>query len=281
MNIEAIKFVDSPDFRHHGADGLILGPVDVGPAPVVQSREKSGMNWFLGAEMLPVLSREREVYWFRRMNYLKFKAVVAGSDDDTPEAAELVGKLLAQAADARNLLISSNLRLVVWVIKRLPRLGLSFSELMSEGNTALWRAVELFDYSLGFKFSSYAIRAIKIKLRGAYVKERRHRARFHPFEDLHPNDESPVLWADPRCLVDDERLNRQHKAILGDLLACLPVRERQIVSARFGVAGCDDGQTFGQIGESAGVTGERIRQIECRALRRLRQAAVGVDIPGF
>ena len=113
---------------------------------------------------MPLLSPEEELRLFRRYNYCKFQADVLRRDlgpyqNPTP-LIEKIESLLSEATESKNAIIRANLRLVVGIARRHigPQAGLL--ELISDGNISLMRAVEKFDYSRRYRFSTYATWAI-------------------------------------------------------------------------------------------------------------------------
>jgi len=236
---------------------------------------------------------------------------------------------------ARVHLIQANLRLVVSVAKKYVGRGLSFLDLIQEGNIGLMKATDKFDYHRGFKFSTYATwwirqaitRAISDQSRTIRlpvhvgetinrVKKTSHRlqqilereptheeiakamcvtvAKVRQMQDVsrHPMSlESPVGSDGDAFLgdfVEDEgmpaplelasqEMLRDH---LVEALDRLSERERRIVVMRYGL---DDGQfrTLEEVGRDFGITRERIRQIEAKALRKLRQPETMAPLHGY
>src|SRR5690606_3874059 len=112
----------------------------------------------------PLLSAEQEVYLFRKMNYLKYKASRLRSQLDPhrprPELIDQIEALYEEVVATKNQIIRANLRLVVSLAKSRVSDSHDFYTLISDGNMSLMRAVEKFDYSRGFKFSTYATWAV-------------------------------------------------------------------------------------------------------------------------
>ena len=236
-------------------------------------------------------------------------------------------KAVRAGEEARLTFIQANLRLVVSVAKRCDGHGVALLDLIQEGNVGLMRAVDKFDHTKGFKFSTYATWWIRQSI-GREVDDtsRAIRVPSHVREQYSLIDQSTakLLEALARLPTPDEvaedtgisaariTLVRQHRRAiaslsaplhedsdtqLGDLvedvdaiapfdataaalerqalqfqMSRLNNRERLVLSARFGLG--DSPQTLAELGDSYELTRERIRQIEARALSKLRHPAV-------
>ena len=112
----------------------------------------------------PLLTREQEQHLFRKYNYLKYLASQLREELDLENPAESkldeIDLLYQQVEETRNKIIQANLRLVVAVAKKRVNEPGELHDLVSDGNMSLLRAIEKFDYSLGFKFSTYGTWAI-------------------------------------------------------------------------------------------------------------------------
>ena len=219
-----------------------------------------------------LLSKDEEQYYFRRMNWLKFRAAATRGRLDRKRATlrqiERIEHLLAEADAVKGILITSNLRLVVSIAKKFVDASWTFDELVSEGNVALMRAVEKFNFALGNRFSTYATYAIqrhffRLSHRGRQLRKRfvtddealRDRAEDAPATEYRSTEQIDVL-----------------KGLFKQFLVDLEPRERQIVVARFGFDGKPP-RTFRELGSQMGVCKERIRQIQGRAMDKLRSMA--------
>ncbi len=282
-----------------------------------------------------LLTMQEEVWLARRMERAKIAeelllGTVLGPDERKAlDADKLDGDL------ARAHLIRANLRLVVSVAKKYVGRGLSFLDLIQEGNIGLMKATDKFDYKRGYKFSTYATwwirqaitRAISDQSRTIRlpvhvgetinrVKKTSHRlqqilereptreeiARAMDVPDdkvrqvmdvsRHPVTlEAPVGQDGDAFLgdfIEDESMphplelasQELLKSQICDALSKLTERERKIIVLRFGL---EDGRfrTLEEVGREFGITRERIRQIEAKALRKLRHPSYSRKLRGY
>ncbi len=243
------------------------------------------------------------------------------SAEAEPEPAEEDGD-----EEAKKKLIESNLRLVMSITRNYTKAGVPLLDLIQEGNLGLIRAVEKFDYRLGYKLSTYATwwirqavtraladqgRTIRLPVHVAEQVRRVMRARRNvsqklsreptlaelakesglteaKVKDLLALVEDPISLETPvgdgesiyGDLIEDENTElpevttaeRMRSAELAEALKHLKPRMRHVLARRFGLAGTPP-QTLEEVGQDLGITRERVRQLESRALRELRQVA--------
>ena len=281
---QPIEFMFHASFEAPDADDVILSPAPQSPEKHSTFRAPPGLPPYLAQlYSIPLLSKEQEAHHFRKMNYLKFKAARLRDQLDVSRAKtrvmDQIERCLDEAVEVKNLLIRSNLRLVVSIAKKHVKPNGNFFEMVSDGNISLIRAIEKFDYSRGFKFSTYATWAIMKNYARSIPAEHNLLDRYRT-----GSDEFFMSSPDQRSDQFEQELvnHRQHEAII-QILNRLDERERNIIMYRFGLNQDTEPQTLEQLGGRFGVTKERIRQLESRALDKLRKIAVEekLDIPGI
>ena len=240
------------------------------------------------------------------------------------EEGELAERIVNGDDEARDRLITANMRLVVSIAKHYVGRGMPLLDLIQEGYSGLIKAVEKFDYTKGFKFSTYATWWIRQSITRAIADQARTiRIPVHMVETisrvkkaqnklLHENGHEPTIdevaqelnmpsdrvreiiriAQDPVSL--EAPVGEEEDSYLGDFipdedapapidtamqavfkdelnkaLNTLPEREREVLKFRYGV-GYDRSHTLEEVGRQFKVTRERIRQIEAKALRKLR-----------
>jgi RNA polymerase sigma factor (sigma-70 family) len=281
---QPIEFMYHASFEAPDADQVILTAAPQSPEKHSAFRAPPGLPPYLAQlYSIPLLSKEQEAYHFRKMNYLKFKAARLRDQLDVSRAKtrvmDQIERCLDEAVEVKNLLIRSNLRLVVSIAKKHVKPNGNFFEMVSDGNISLIRAIEKFDYSRGFKFSTYATWAIMKNYARSIPAE-------HNLLDRYRTGSEEFFMSSPDQRSDQfeqELVNhRQHEAII-QILNRLDERERNIIMFRFGLNQDTEPQTLEQLGGRFGVTKERIRQLESRALDKLRKIALEekLDIPGI
>jgi len=269
-----LDFIGNPAFGRADMEKTALAPTPViDPAPK-KARLPSGLPPYLASLYeVPLLTREQEAHLFRKFNYLKYRASKLREGLDPSRAKSTVmdeiERLYEQAVAIKNEIVRANVRLVVSIAKRHVGPADNFFELVSDGNMSLIRAVEKFDYARGNKFSTYASWAIMKNFARTIPDEHRRRDRFRT-----SHLEMFSATEDARTdQYEQESAQLQREKQVGRILERLDEREQKIIISRFGLDHGHEPLTLKEVGAEMGVTKERIRQIEARALNKLRLAA--------
>ena len=229
---------------------------------------------------MPLLNKEQEQHLFRKFNYLKFRAAKlleamkldSGRIDSNAlrtQDLDQVEEFMKRATAIKDLLINCNMRLVVSIAKRHSAQTDNFFELLSDGNMSLIRAVEKFDYFRGNKFSTYASWAIMKNFARSIPEEKNRRERY-------VTGKEEIFEAAPDIRTDErELLSTAEQATfkVNRLLEYLEPREREIIRMRAGFDEASGAMTLEKIGEKLGITKERVRQLNVRAMKKLRSIA--------
>ena len=269
-----LDFIPNPRFGRKGADKACLGPTPEPETPPRKGRRPADLPAYLASLYeVPLLTREQEAHLFRKYNYLKYKASKLRDRLDLarPKAALMdeIERLWEQAIELKNALSRANLRLVVSLAKKRMTPAHSFFELVSDGNVSLMKAIEKFDFARGNKFSTYATWAIVKNYARTIPGEYKHKDRFRTSHDelfaaAEEHRANPALR---------EAAQAEREMSIRKILRRLDEREQRIVISRFGLDHSKEPLTLKEVGAEMGVTKERVRQIEVRALNKLREAA--------
>ncbi|MDE7042452.1 MAG: RNA polymerase sigma factor RpoD [Oscillospiraceae bacterium] len=287
---------------------------------------------------VPLLSPEEEIDLAQKMsdgNHAQERLDSAGEDGLSAEEMAQLKVQLKAGEKAKQKLAEANLRLVVSIAKRYVGRGMLFLDLIQEGNLGLIKAVEKFDYTKGYKFSTYATWWIRQAITRAIADQARTiRIPVHMVETINKvirvsrqllqelgHDPSPEEIADEMAMpvdkvreilkiaqepvsletpigeeedshlgdfIPDEGASEPSEAAsftllkeqLVDVLGTLTPREEKVLKLRFGI---EDGRTrtLEEVGKEFNVTRERIRQIEAKALRKLRHPSRSKKLKDF
>jgi RNA polymerase sigma factor (sigma-70 family) len=270
---ENYAFMESPVFKQRGIEKELFN-FEVEPAlPLTswyQPTREEIADQLKGTPQL--MKAPEEKLMFLRFNYCKYRLTKLQKkllkDGIDKETAEQFLEWHRRFEHFREYLVRTNLALVLAMAKR-TRLGdTDFAEIVSEGNMALLRAVDKFNVERGFKFSTYACRAILKAFSRTAMKSSRHKSRF-PVEfepDLEKSD-----WTDRKRDQVEEDCVDELKQIVDRNLAELSDVEQTVIRRRFNWQQQEENPlTLEEVGKIIGVTKERVRQIQNKALIKIR-----------
>ncbi len=273
-----IDFIPNPEFR---CEGLYdTGFVDATLAELEASSNgpadlPSHLRRMCDSELL---SQEQETALFREMNYLKFRANALRSrinlENVDSRSIEAIDRLLLRSQTIRDRIIQANTRLVMSIVKKFVTPQQSFDDMLSDGIYTLMQAVEKFDYDRGFRFSTYAYRSIARNAYRAVTTARAEQARFtrdadewafEQEDDQSASSMTEGVWSNLRDLMS---------SMLGEL----DRRERFIIRSRYALGAHRKVRTFQSLADKLGVSKERVRQLEQRAMSKLRAMAAEYEM---
>lgn len=279
-----IEYIANENFRNDESEAAILGTVLLGTGLTEEPKSKSVKLSDLPTHLVRLcetrlLTPEEEKILFQRMNYLRFRADSLRQSIVIPTATEwqlIQIEGLMKAADwYRDLIVKSNMRLVISIVKKFVNTSNVFDDLLSDGIMALLRAVDKFDFQLGFRFSTYATQVVRRNAyRNVMLKQK------EKLKVTASIQESGIDVSDDRS-ESSMSINRWNdlRSRLGVMLDHLDRREKLIVRARFSLGGHRNVQTLQRLADKLGVSKERIRQLEKRALEKLRGMAINTPLP--
>lgn len=235
-----------------------------------------------GRSLLPVpdylLSADQERRLFLAMNDSKCRANALRSRLDPGKPSQSlvheIERFLHAADRVRTRLCECNLRLVLSIARKLSNSQAHFEELVSDGLPILMRCVELFDASRGYRFSTYVTHSVQRHLYRVIHRSQKQRQRFTATDD-------EILRNVPETTDDRPQRMVDHAAIVAEILnnaeAQLDSREQLIIHRRFGLDG-DATQTLRQIAGELGISKERVRQLQLRAMDKLQDVALSISM---
>lgn len=278
-----VDYIPNPEYLSAGAEEELFGP---GAPTVLTPQWKPSQRFEDSQDEVETpqpraanLSRQDEAVLFKRYNCARHHLAALMEKQTRCFAGSRVPEILMwhrRGLENRTALAEANMALVVAMAKRTRSNSVDFGELVSEGNMVLLRAVDKFDFSRGFRFSTYACTAILRAFGRLAAVDGTYRKRFPTNSELERDlgDESKGQHAYQRelALKDLRREMILNRAGLTDV-------EQTVLGARFALVGRDHVHTLQEAGGLVGLTGEGVRQVQNRALAKLRLALERPLIP--
>ncbi|MEM1331056.1 MAG: sigma-70 family RNA polymerase sigma factor [Planctomycetota bacterium] len=280
-------FIDSPVFYEDGAEESIYDEVpDVQKPdtswyhPVMDDISATSRTRTVKSAQQVILTAAEERILFHQFNYARYRVrrlqeevETSATRQPTPEQAHEILSWHRRAEQIREQIAETNLALVLAMAKRTRMSEVDFADLVSEGNMALLRAVDKFDAGRGYKFSTYACRAILKAFSRQGMKLSKYRQRFPT--DFDPKLERSNFLETKRADFERDAADEVRRIVL-DNRADLTDIERTVIEHRFNIR--TDGEppedekpmTLEQVGQIIGVTKERVRQIQNKAMEKIR-----------
>ncbi|MEQ8850585.1 MAG: sigma-70 family RNA polymerase sigma factor [Phycisphaerales bacterium] len=276
-------FIDSEAFYTNNAEKEIyeLQPDVAKPDttwyhPVMDDVTASSRTRSVKSSQQVILTAAEEKILFHQFNYARYRVrelqhAIWARPDRTPtpaQAQEILG-WHRRADRIREQIAETNLALVLAMAKRTRMSEVDFADLVSEGNMALLRAVDKFDAGRGFKFSTYACRAILKAFSRQGMKLSKYRQRFPT--DFDPKLERSNFLETKRADFERDAADEVRR-IVTENQADLSQVERTVIEHRFGLenGAQEKPMTLEQVGQIIGVTKERVRQIQNKAMEKIK-----------
>lgn len=257
-----ISFIAGPDFSTLTLDDLR----DEAP----ENLYRTGGNGSPSALLTP----EGERHLFRTLNFLKYTAKKLRrqlKSDSNIHLIDQIEALWSETLQVRNQLVQANVRLVYGLAQKYAADPEEVDDFISEGALILMQAVEKFDYSKGFRFSTYATHSVQRHFFRLIQRRQRRKQReaLSPVEIMSMVSAPEVEQPDFNPSVAAELIKRFDK--------CLNPREKAILVQRLGLAG-EKQSTLKVIAEEIGLSKERVRQLQMSAIQKLQQLAVDLNL---
>lgn len=277
-----LEFIASSRFSAAGAAGSIFSDGNLLPSERIGNEKGKSPDLPSHLARLceaKLLTADEERMVFERMNFLKFKAnqlrQQLSLDAPCDWTVRRIQALLMAADWYRDRMIKSNMRLVISIVKKFVNKQNGFDDLLSDGIVALLRAVDKFDVGLGFRFSTYATQVVRRNTYRRVMDKQKERQRV----TLSIHESGVDVSDEHRSPSMSEERWQTLRGRLATMLDKLDRREKLIVRARFSLGGHRRVQTLQRLADKLGVSKERVRQLEKRALEKLRDFALESPLP--
>ncbi len=283
-----ISFISNAEFAQPGVGAEIFSAeLDLAPSRTelgISAIRRSGIDMPIHLSRLceaALLTPAQERILFMRMNFLLQQAAMhrdlLSADRPSRARLELIERLVALADWHRDRIVEANLRLVFSIVKKFVNPNNSFDELLSDGIVGLMRAVEKFDFDRGFRFSTYATQVVRRNSYRTVVVNQQERQRVLgglQDMDIEPSDEQKT------SAISEKRWTQLRRR-LSTMLDDLDRREKLIIRSRFALGSHRQVRTLQALADRLGISKERVRQLEKRAMEKLQAMASDPQMADF
>lgn len=268
---EQMDFVDNESFELASTEDELFGAMTRVEVPTWLYFSDHVENLSAASKKFRGLSHGDEQRLFLQYNYARYRVSLlldAQARRFSRTRAKGLVEWFSKVLELRSDVVNANLALVLAMARRTKVPGVDLNELISEGNMALLRSIEKFDAARGFKFSTYACRAILKSFNRLATKTGRYSSRFpveyDPDMEMGDNDAFRHAEAEEALIEGLQLAIKDNRANLTDV-------ERQVIVERYGLENEGQKLTLSQVGEHIGLTNERVRQVQNHGLRKLRR----------
>lgn len=280
-----VRFISTPEFAQlDGDDSPIIAATDLIAALRTQGTEERTLLKNTGdfnfdesatvrewSSEAPLLTFEHEQTLFRALNLLRYRVNRTRSrlspSRPSKGAMDSIDRMLKTVEEIRSQLVNSNLRLVASIARKFSAQHGDVDDFSSDGCMILLGAIDRFDYSRGYRFSTYATHSIQRHFYRAFKVRQRRKERFpnaagQVLAEVPNSEPETPICDDPQAAV--QNLMAQANNVLDD-------RERAILQHRFGINHNNGrARTLREVAEDLGLSKERVRQLQLKALEKLR-----------
>lgn len=267
-----LAYIDSPEFSNLSENDV----VNTCPKSVYGDNKQSSTNSTAGLMESALLTPEGERWLFLSMNYNKMRVNQWIEEmKSTRHLSKFIDQIehgLQVVEQNRAAIVEANTRLVASIAHKYSNSRMDYDELVSEGNMILVNAVDKFDYTRGFRFSTYATHAVQRHFFRCLQKKQRRKS----LEVSTPTEVLSEITPNRHQEVPLDHTVAE--ALIARFAECLDDREAVIIRERFGLNDSNSAETLKVIADRVGLSKERVRQLQMRAIEKLQDLAIQMKL---